>query len=413
MAGVEAVFHLAAIYEFGVPPERMEQVNIGGTRNILDAAARAGVARIVYCGSDTSLGPTSGQVGDESQVHPGTDYRSAYESTKHRAHLLVSERMRAGAPIVNCIVSTVYGPGDKSAIGELMEFHLAGKLAFTIDRNAGYTFAHVDDVATALRLAYDKGRPGESYLVSGEPQRFGELFDKMSALTGIPAPGELPRWFAAFLPALIVLGPLIGKSSAAIRELLAMGRNVTRFFSGEKARRELGWQPRPLSRGLAETMAWYQRREQELAARGLYGFTRLLLVCLLLFDIGLGGQAAFLPNAYLASMHPHFWELHPSGPTYLLLRTGVLWLVFAFVEGVAAWNPRRNVLWVLAVAVLRLMDVPADLFYRFTADDLGAFGRFALIFAPVFNFLSGTYLLLRARRAIRAGLASTRNVLAS
>ncbi|QQR81297.1 MAG: NAD-dependent epimerase/dehydratase family protein [Deltaproteobacteria bacterium] len=249
--GVEGIFHLAAIYDFGVDPEKMRQVNIEGTRNILDAAQRARINRIVYCGSDTSLGNTHGKLCDETKTHDGNHFCSAYEETKHLAHRLVIQRIQEGAPIINAIVSTVYGPGDKSAIGEFIELHLAGQLSMALDREAGYTFAHVDDVARALLLAYEKGTLGQSYLISGTPATFGELFDTMSSLTGIDSPKQMPKWALKFVPILIPLvGFLIGKSRAALRELFAMGQNVTRFFSGEKhdrcsggnlARYKLAW----------------------------------------------------------------------------------------------------------------------------------------------------------------------------
>jgi dihydroflavonol-4-reductase len=251
MAGVDGVLHLAAIYGFGVGLPRMRRVNVDGTRAVLDAAARAGVARVLYCGSDTSLGDTGGAVADEEHVRRGPD-RSAYETTKREAHELVTARAAAGAPIVNAIVSTVYGPGDTSVIGELIGRHLAGKLPVTLDRRAGYTFAHVDDVARALRLAYERGRAGERYLVSGEPATFARFFEALAAASGRPAPRfEVPRWLDPVVP---LLAPLAGKPVAELRELVAMGRGVTRFFSSARARRELGWTFRPLAEGLAQTV---------------------------------------------------------------------------------------------------------------------------------------------------------------
>src|SRR5262249_39741492 len=160
--------------------------------------------------------------------------------------------MAAGAPIVNAIVSTVYGPGDPSAVGELIAHHLAGRLPVVLDRAAGYTYAHVDDVARALLLAYERGRAGESYLVSGTPASVGELFAELSRLSGVPAPAfELPR---ALLPLLVPAGRGLGKSAAEMRELIAMGHGVTRYFSGRRARVELGWRPRSLAEGLADTL---------------------------------------------------------------------------------------------------------------------------------------------------------------
>jgi dihydroflavonol-4-reductase len=384
-------------------------VNVEGTRNLLDAAARAKTARVLYCGSDTSLGDTAGQLRDEDKEHGGGD-RSAYETTKREAHALVGERAAAGAPIVNAIVSTVYGPGDSSVIGEMIEHHVAGRLTFTLDRDAGYTFAHVDDVAAALKLAYEKGRAGERYLVSGTPASFGQFFAALSSVSGIPAPAiQVPGWLVnALMPLFTLLGALLGKSPRAIRELVAMGRGVTRFFSNDKARRELGWTPRELQAGLADTVPWYGAREREVATRALE-HARPLLIFLALFDIALGVQASFFPSLYLAQLHPQFAALHGAGaPIYWLLRTGALWLFFAVVEAWSALAPARRCSVVLIVGALRLMDVPADLVYRFTADDLGWFGRWGLLVSPAFNFCVGVYLAMVGARGIRAGLASMR-----
>ncbi|MFB6351844.1 MAG: hypothetical protein ABEK29_08680, partial [Bradymonadaceae bacterium] len=96
---------------------------------------------------------------------------------------------------------------------------------------------------------------GQRYLVSGTPATFEGFFDQLSELTGIAAPKfEVPsRLVDMIKPVLEAIAPLIGKSAAEVDESLAMGRNVTRFFSGDKAREELGWEPRTLDEGLRQT----------------------------------------------------------------------------------------------------------------------------------------------------------------
>lgn len=401
--GVDGVFHLAAIYRLGGDLERMRAVNVEGTRHVLDAARDADVSRVVYCGSDTSLGNTHGEVCDESKRHEG-EFRSHYEQTKHEAHRLVERRIERGEPIVNAIVSSVYGPGDDSPIADLIAHHLAGRAVAHLDAEAGYTFTHVDDVATGLRLAYERGDLGEKYLISGTPATFEEFFETLAGQTGIPAPRfEIPAWLADLLEPLAArLAPLAGKSPAEIREMVAMGRDVTRFYSGRKAREELGWEPRSLEEGLAETLPDFRRREQSAATR-LLEHARIPLAALAIFDVGLGATALLAPELYLEIIHPHFDQLHPQGPTYLVRRTGMLWLFFAGVQGVAALDPVRRPGWVLVAGALRLMDVPADLVYFASADDLGALGSLGLLSAPVANLAAGTFLAYAGYRALRIG----------
>lgn len=401
--GVEGVFHLAAIYRLGGDLDQMREVNVEGTRNVLDAALKAGVSRIVYCGSDTSLGDTHGSLADESARHDG-EFRCNYARTKHDAHHVVEEYVEQGAPIVNAIISSVYGPGDESPVAELIEHHLAGRAIAHLDRDAGYTFTHVDDVAAGLTLAYEHGDPGEQYLLSGEPATFEEFFETLSRQTGIPAPRfEIPDWLVdAVEPLLTRAAPLVGKSGDEIREMLAMGRDVTRFFSGDKAREELGWQSRSLEEGLSDTLPAFEALEFE-AATNLLSWSRLPLAALAIFDIGLGVTATFFPELYVDLIHPHFDQMHPDGPTYLVRRTGVLWLVFAGVQGFAALDPVERPGWVLTAGALRLMDVPADLVYFASADDLGWLGTAGLLSAPVANLACGTFLAYAGYRGLRAG----------
>lgn len=402
MEGVDGVFHLAAIYRLGGQLARMLAVNVDGTRNVLDAAGQADVERIVYCGSDTSLGDTGGRVCDETKQHDG-DVRSAYEQSKLEAHRLVEKRIEEGQPIVNAIVSTVYGPGDESPIAELIEHHLAGRAVAHLDADAGYTFTYVEDVASALRLAYENGEVGEDYLVSGTPATFEQFFEKLSEQTGVPEPRtELPDWLVDLVEPLAGrIAPLAGKTDAEVREMLSMGRNVTRFFSGDKACRQLGWEPRSLEEGLAETLPWFRRREAR-AADQMLESTTIPLVGLTLFDIGLGISALVFPKMYMRLMHPHADGVHPPATSSFLARTGLLWLVFALVQGGASIDPTERPELVLVAGAFRLLDVPADIGYLLSADDLGWLGKAGLVAAPLFNLGVGAFLVYAGYRGLRA-----------
>jgi hypothetical protein len=119
---------------------------------------------------------------------------------------------------------------------------------------------------------------------------------------------------------------------------------------------------------------------------------RALLVGLAVFDLVLGATALFAPDLYLSLMHPRY----AGGATYLLARTGAIWLVFAAVEAAAAVTLRREL--VLVVAALRLMDVPADLVYLLRAPDQGWFGVAALVISPMVNLAVGLGLLRHRHR---------------
>lgn len=400
LEGSDAVVHLAAVYRLGGDLEWMRQVNVEGTRNVLDAARQEGVGRVLYCGSDTSFGDTQGRVEDETAVPEGR-HRSNYARTKSEAHRLVEERMENGDPVVHAIVSSVYGPGDESPIADLIENHLAGHALAYLDREAGYTFTHVEDVADGLQRVLEDGEEGERYLLSGEPATFEEFFRALSARTGIPEPRfELPNWLVdAVRPLARTCASALGQSTSKIDEMIDMGRNVTRFFSGEKAREELGWTARSLRKGLRDTLPSFRERERE-SRRSVLEAAGYPLLGLALFDLALGATATFAPDLYSTILHGSAEAVDSSGA--LLPRTGTLWLVFAGVQGVAGLNPVRRRSWVLAAGVLRLMDVPADPVYFLNADSLTGLGKLGLISAPLFNFLTGSFFLYAGYRGLRS-----------
>ena len=290
---------------------------------------------------------------------------------------------------------------DESIIGELIEHHLAGRMKVALDRTAGYTFAHVDDVAEGLRLAYERGTLGESYLISGTPASFAEFFTALSLLTGIAAPmADVPKSaLAGLLRALPILGRIAGKSASEMAELLAMGHGVTRYFSSAKAQTHLGWQPRDLTAGLTDTLPFYIERERRAASDGLQK-ARSLLAGLSMFDIGLGGKAAFKPRSYLELMHRLTAGEASTGTETFVRRTGALWLFFAALEGLAAAQPTPEVAFV--VGVLRLMEVPADIVYGKRSKELTTFGKVGLVVSPIFNAVSGAFLVHIGSRAMRA-----------
>lgn len=111
-----------------------------------------------------------------------------------------------------------------------------------------------------------------------------------------------------------------------------------------------------------------------------------------MFDLLLGGMALLSPDTYLSLMHG------PASDTLLLQRTGMIWLWFSAWEAVAFFRGHRWPLSILVVALLRLMDVPADLVYFFSSESLTTLGRLGLIASPFFNLSVGIVLIRSWRR---------------
>jgi nucleoside-diphosphate-sugar epimerase len=257
--GADTVFHIAAVYKVGIPKrdrEAMYDANVRGTERILDAAAAAGARRIVYVSTGNVFGDTKGQVVDETyERNLSEGFLSYYDETKFRSHELVRERIAQGAPIVIVQPGVVYGPGDHSEVGNMIDQLRTGKLKMRMFPDSRFNFVYVDDVADGILLAQDRGSVGESYLLGGELASMNDLFEKTAAVLGKKAPRlALPPAMArASAPLGPVIGPIMG-FPPNMKELVKTS-DVTITFRDDKARSQLGYAPRGFDQGLRETLA--------------------------------------------------------------------------------------------------------------------------------------------------------------
>src|SRR5436309_613322 len=191
MTGCDAVFHGAAIYKVGIPSSEREQMydtNVRGTERVLDAAIGAGVPRIVYVSTVNVFGNTHGEVVDESYERPTNGFLSYYDETKYEAHQAARDRVAKGAPIVIVQPGGVYGPGDHSEIGNMIDQASSGKLFAYMFPETGFNLVHVDDVADGIILAYERGEVGQSYVLGGEIATMRGLVDKTAEIAGRKPP---------------------------------------------------------------------------------------------------------------------------------------------------------------------------------------------------------------------------------
>jgi nucleoside-diphosphate-sugar epimerase len=259
MEGCQAAFHIAADYRVGMPTSKREAMfdaNVRGTERVLDAAADAGVDRVVYVSTVNAFGNTNGQTVDETYSRDETDgFVSYYDETKYLAHKLAQERAAAGAPVVIVQPGLVYGPGDRAIVGQLIDQASKGKMPAKAFPELGYNAAFVEDVADGIIFAHDKGRLGESYVLGGEITTQGELIDKAAEIGGERPPRMTvpPLVLKAMIPVGRFVGPAMGLPPN-LREMISAAHNVTYLARDDKARRELGYQPRGLDAGLRETI---------------------------------------------------------------------------------------------------------------------------------------------------------------
>ena len=261
-AGCTHVFHVAADYRLWVPdPARMRQVNVDGTRNVLRAAADAGVERLVHTSSVATLGlHADGRPSDERTEASTDDMIGPYKRTKFDAEREAARWARdEGLPVVIVNPSTPIGPGDvkPTPTGRMVLDAISGRMPAFVD--TGLNIVHVDDVAEGHLLAMTHGVVGERYVLGGENLVLRDILARLARLSGRRPP-------RVRLPHGLVL-PIAHAAEAVARRtgreprLTVTGIRLAKkhmFFSSQRARRELGYAPRPADAALADAVAWFR-----------------------------------------------------------------------------------------------------------------------------------------------------------
>jgi dihydroflavonol-4-reductase len=236
----DAVVHVAALYSYDAPPALLERVNVGGTRNLLEAAARAGISRIVCTSTAGTCGPVPGRAATEEDAPPTWELAVPYKRTKLEAEQLA---LAAGAVVVN--PTTPVGRGDVRPtptgrmVAGVAQGRVRGYLAGT-----GLNVVDVRDVAIGHALALEHGRAGQRYLLAGVDLPLRDLFARIADLADRPRPRIRVPY--ALARAAAALG-LVNRHEVRLARL-------PMYFSSAKAERELGYRARPIERALADAV---------------------------------------------------------------------------------------------------------------------------------------------------------------
>jgi nucleoside-diphosphate-sugar epimerase len=256
MTGVDGVYHVAGWYKIGTRDAGAGQaINVDGTRNVLEVMRELDISKGVYTSTLAINSDTHGRVVDENYVFAGK-HISEYDRTKADAHKVAHEFIAAGLPLVIVQPGLVYGPTDfASPIAGTLIQYLQRKLPM-VPQGVAYCWGHVDDIVQGHILAMEKGKSGESYIIAGEPKTLIDALGLAEQHTGIPAPKMHPtpgmmHGMAAIMGA---VGRVIPLPEMFSGEYLRVAAGATYLGSNAKARRELGYDPRPLADGLPETL---------------------------------------------------------------------------------------------------------------------------------------------------------------
>jgi len=264
MAGCDTVFHVAADYRLWVPdPDQMYRSNVEGTRNLLAAARKARVRRVVYTSSVATMGfRSNGHPADEESPVSLADMIGPYKRSKYMAEQLALEAGRAGQDVVVVNPSTPVGEMDikPTPTGRIVLDFLKKKFPAYVD--TGLNLVDVAECARGHVLALEKGKSGERYILGGENLTLKQLLDSLAAITGLPSPRiRLPHFVAlgAAVVDEVITGRLLGHEPRATVDAVRMGRKKM-FVSSAKAERELGWKIVPVEDALRRAAEWFRAK---------------------------------------------------------------------------------------------------------------------------------------------------------
>jgi farnesol dehydrogenase len=264
-AGCDRVFHLAAYARnWAKDPRKFYEINVDGTQNVLDAAVKTSVIKVVLTSSAVTFGPSNGLAVDES-VARRASFFTEYEHSKSLAEECVRHYVQKGLDVVIVNPTRVFGPGllnESNAVTKMIHLYLQGKWRLILGDGRGIgNYAFVDDILQGYLLAMEAGRAGEKYILGGENASYNDLFAMVSDLSKrkyrvlhIPATLALflanieklrAQWFHNY--------PLITPSW--VKTFLADWA-----FSCARAQRELGYKITPLREALAITISWLEQQ---------------------------------------------------------------------------------------------------------------------------------------------------------
>ena len=261
MHGVERVFHVAADYRLWTKhPEEIYESNVEGTRRLLSAAEKAGVAKFVYTSTVATIAvPRHGALPDETTDASIDEMIGHYKRSKFQAEQVALDAARAGAPVVIVNPTAPVGPLDwkPTPTGKIILDFLNGKMPAYVD--TGLNVAPVEDVALGHLLAADKGRAGERYILGGTNMTLKEILDALAPIAGRRAPRvKLPHAVAlAAGYADEFMARIAGREPKIPVEGVKMSRHRM-FVTTGKAERELGYVHTSIPAALERAVRWYE-----------------------------------------------------------------------------------------------------------------------------------------------------------
>lgn len=263
MQGIKGIFHLAGVISIMPGPNPfVHNVNVSGTKNILQAAMKKGVDKLIYTSSIHAIQRVENGMIDETLPYDMDNPYGAYDRSKAEATLEVLNAAHAGFDAVVVCPTGVIGPYDfrGSMMGAVIHDAAAAKPTLYVD--GAYDFVDVRDVADGLIAAAENGERGESYILSGQKITVRYMLETVREITGknffqMKIPFDLAKFAALFTPMYYQLAKATPRFTPYSLEVLQSNSNI----SHAKATKELGYSPRSLYESIKDTVKWFLEKK--------------------------------------------------------------------------------------------------------------------------------------------------------
>lgn len=263
--GIDVVFHLAGLIDIGNGNKKqMYEVNVNGTKNVVNACKEMNVKKLIYTSSVHAI-PTKpkGEIITETKTFSPDLVKGTYSKTKAEATKYVLEANSKDLEVIITHPSGVIGPYEyiTSNLGQLIIDCAHRKMGAYLD--GGYNFVDVRDVADGLVSTLEKGKAGECYILAGHYVTIKELMKYVQDITGVPAPKfKIARWFAYATGALSEIYYKIVKQKPLFTSYSVYTTGTNANFSIDKAKKELGYFPRDFKDTMVDTIYWMKENKK-------------------------------------------------------------------------------------------------------------------------------------------------------
>jgi dihydroflavonol-4-reductase len=260
MKDVKRVFHVAADYRLWA--RRSQDIydsNVGGTKNLLDAAKRAGVEQLIYTSTVATIAVDRPKLPNELTDAKLEEMVGHYKRSKWMAEKEALSAAKSGLPVIVAMPTTPVGPWDwkPTPTGKIILDFLNGKMPGYVE--TGLNFVGVEECAAGHLLVSEKGKVGERYLLGGENLTLKQMLDALAKITGLRAPSlKIPHGLALGVAyANTAFSRLLGREPGIPVEGVKIARH-NMFVDCSRAPRELGFKTGPVAAALERAVRWYE-----------------------------------------------------------------------------------------------------------------------------------------------------------